>query len=87
MTTIEKTKVDPFPPEVRSHTTTTLNEWMPPVQDEETGEITYFCAVCGEVKTASDGESIGFFTSPDSFLSGWGASGNVCPECEAEGGY
>jgi hypothetical protein len=86
--TNEKEKLEcGFPPEVRTWTRRDMVECMPPVLDEETGEITFYCAICKKVKTVPEDQHVGYFTRRKSINNGFGVEGNVCRECEAAGGY
>lgn len=75
---------DSFPAECVTWERRTMKEYMPPVFDENTGEITYICAICGKEKTATHKEGVSYFlTSRD--IPGHRAylkEGYKCPECE-----
>lgn len=59
-----------------------MSDFMPPVLDEETGKITYFCVLCNQTKTAEADEPINFFF--EETVRNYGETnrqGNCCPEC------
>jgi len=73
-----KKPVDSFPPEVRTNNTRNAVEFMPPILDNETGVVEYYCVLCKQTKTAEPGEPINFFFKE---TAGTSQSGNCCPEC------
>jgi len=60
----------------------TLWQFMPPVLDEETQTVTYFCCLCEEVKKTPVDTPVTYFTRTAFPNDASGQSGYVCPQCE-----
>ena len=83
-TTQEKQRTRKDFDEPTPFSTKTLHEFMQPVEDTDTGTLTFTCCLCKKQYVAEKGEDVSFYFD-ERVVPGVNSSGGlICPHCEKE---
>ena len=78
----EEKPVDSFPDVAKTYQKRAATEFMPPVEDTQTKEITFHCCLCNKVKTVPEDSKPTFYLKETLIGATGSCSGPICKECD-----